>query len=84
MKLFFNEEQKENELNQVELEDFTLYANWVEGEGNEYLICGTAIIDGETFKDFLVDFTTLEKPENYTIEDIMDLEWDFYDYRLID
>lgn len=84
MKLFFTEEHKNSEINQVELEDFILDANWVEGEGKEYLICGTAIIDGETFKDFLVEFTTLETPKSYTVEDVMGVEWDFYDYKLVD
>ena len=81
MKLYFSDEQKTNYINNIELEDLTLYAEYIEGEGSEFQAVGKAIIDNETFNDFVVEFKLEQEPENMTIEDILQSEWEYYDYK---
>ena len=82
MKEYFSEEQKNRELNNVYLkeEDVTLSGEFIEGEGKSYIITGEAIIDGEAYKDFEIEFELSEEPSEETIEEIMSTEWEWYDY----
>lgn len=81
MRLYFSDEQKKNYINNVELEDLTLHAEYVEGEGLEYIVVGKAIIDNETYNNFVIEFKLVEEPESITAEHIMGTEWEFYDYK---
>lgn len=80
MKLYFSENQKMNELNKIEFEDLMFVADYIEGDELDYTMVGVATIDNETYNDFVIAFTLTEKPNTMCVEDILDTEWDFYDY----
>lgn len=82
MKLFFNEEQMKQEKNKIEVkeDELVLFGESIEGEGKNYIITGKAIIEGETYHDFQVEFELTEVPEKEEIDYIMDIDWEWYDY----
>ncbi len=82
MKEYFSLQQKERELNKVYLEedDVLITGEFIEGEGKVFVICGSALIEGEVYKDFEVQFELMEEPEEETIEEIMNTEWQWYDF----
>lgn len=82
MKLIFTEEQIKNELNKFYLEDDDLMmeGEYITGEGKNYIISGVATIEGERYHEFEIEFELLEEPAEETIEAIMAVEWDWYDF----
>lgn len=80
MKLYFSEDQKIAELNKIEFEDLIFIADYIEGEGLDYTMVGVATIDNEVYNDFVITFTLTEKPNTICVENILDTEWEFYDY----
>jgi len=84
MKAYFSEEQKQKELNKIELEEdeVIILGEFIEGSGKSYIIRGSAIIDGETYRDFEVEFELVNEPNEETIEDIMEVDWEWYDYLI--
>lgn len=81
MRIYFTEEQKQQELHKIEVEDILFLADKVEGEGKNYVLTGSAVVDGETYHDFQIEFETVEVPADETVEAIMDMDWDWYDYK---
>lgn len=84
MKLLFNEEEIAKGLNKIYLEDddVDMICEYLEKEGDEYALFGSATIEGEVFHEFKVVFQLLEELscENETLENIMSSEWDWYDF----
>lgn len=82
MKEYFTQEHIDKELDKVliEEEDVLLTCEYIEGEGKNYVLTGKALIDGEVYHDFKVEFELVEEPEDETINSIMCVEWDWYDY----
>lgn len=82
MKLYFTEEQKEQELNKIYLEedDLLLEGEYIEGEGRNYMISGVATIEGERYHEFEVVFE-LAEDANEDIASIMNTEWEWYDFH---
>ena len=82
MKLIFTEEQIKNELNKFFLEedDLMMEGEYITGEGKNYIISGVATIEGERYHEFEIEFELLEEPAEETIEAIMAVEWDWYDF----
>lgn len=82
MKLTFTEEQIKNELNKFYLEedDLMMEGEYITGEGKNYVISGVATIEGERYHEFEIEFELLEEPAEETIEAIMAVEWDWYDF----
>ena len=82
MKEYFTEEQKELEINKVMIEEdnVLIMGESIEGGGKSYVLTGSAVIDGETYHDFQVEFELIKEPEEETAEAIMMQEWDWYDY----
>jgi len=82
MKLTFTEEQIKNELNKFYLEedDLMMEGEYITGEGKNYVISGIATIEGERYHEFEIEFELLEEPAEETIEAIMAVEWDWYDF----
>ncbi|MBR2383168.1 MAG: hypothetical protein IKA89_05420 [Anaerotignum sp.] len=82
MKLIFTEEQIKNELNKFYLEedDLMMEGEYITGEGKNYIISGVATIEGERYHEFEIEFELLEEPAEETIEAIMAVEWDWYDF----
>ncbi len=82
MKLTFTEEQIKNELNKFYLEedDLMMEGEYVTGEGKNYVISGVATIEGERYHEFEIEFELLEEPAEETLEAIMAVEWDWYDF----
>lgn len=82
MKLTFTEEQIKNELNKFYLEedDLMMEGEYITGEGKNYVISGVATIEGERYHEFEIEFELLEEPAEQTIEAIMAVEWDWYDF----
>ena len=82
MKLTFTEEHIKNELNKFYLEedDLMMEGEYITGEGKNYVISGVATIEGERYHEFEIEFELLEEPAEQTIEAIMAVEWDWYDF----
>jgi hypothetical protein len=82
MKEYFTEDQKEREINKVIIEDDNVFimGECIEGEGKNFVLTGSAVIDGETYQDFQVEFELVNEPEEETAEAVMSQEWDWYDY----
>lgn len=82
MKLTFTEEQIKSELNKFYLEedDLMMEGEYITGEGKNYIISGVATIEGERYHEFEIEFELLEEPAEETIEAIMAVEWDWYDF----
>ena len=82
MKLTFTEEHIENELNKFYLEedDLMMEGEYITGEGKNYIISGVATIEGERYHEFEIEFELLEEPAEESIEAIMAVEWDWYDF----
>ncbi|MBQ3032244.1 MAG: hypothetical protein IJ969_02065 [Anaerotignum sp.] len=82
MKLIFTDEQIKNELNKFYLEedDLMMEGEYITGEGKNYIISGVATIEGERYHEFEIEFELLEEPAEETIEAIMAVEWDWYDF----
>jgi hypothetical protein len=82
MKLTFTEEHIKNALNKFYLEedDLMMEGEYITGEGKNYIISGVATIEGERYHEFEIEFELLEEPVEETIEAIMAVEWDWYDF----
>jgi hypothetical protein len=82
MKLTFTEEHIKNELNKFYLEedDLMMEGEYITGEGKNFIISGVATIEGERYHEFEIEFELLEEPAEETIEAIMAVEWDWYDF----
>ena len=85
MKYVFTEQDKQDEVNQIELEgeDVMLigeYIEDVENEENTYTITGDAVIEGELYHEFVTIFGTVEPVEEPTARAIAMAEWDWFDY----
>ena len=82
MKFIFTEEQIKSELNKFYLEedDLMMEGEYITGEGKNYIISGVATIEGERYHEFEIEFELLEEPAEETIEAIMAVEWDWYDF----
>ncbi len=85
MKYVFTEQDKQDEVNKIELEgeDVMLigeYIEDVENEENTYTITGDAVIEGELYHEFVTIFGTVEPVEELTARAIAMAEWDWFDY----
>lgn len=82
MKEYFTQEQKQSEINKliIEEDNVLMMGEYIEGEGKNYVLTGSAVIDGETYHDFQVEFELVEAPKEETAEAVMTMEWDWYDY----
>ena len=82
MKLTFTEEHIKNELNKFYLDedDLMMEGEYITGEGKNYIISGVATIEGERYHEFEIEFELLEEPAEETIEAIMAVEGDWYDF----
>ena len=82
MKLTFTEEQIANELHKIYLEedDLLLEGEFVTGAGKNYVITGVATIEGERYRNFEIEFELTETPAAETLEEIMQTDWEWYDF----
>ena len=82
MKYVFTDEDIADEKNVIEIEDenVKLFGEILEGEGKVYVLTGVALIDGERYHDFQVEFELEEDPASDSPEDIMSADWKFYDF----
>ncbi len=82
MRFEFNEDEIKEELNRVYIEedDVLLIGEFIEGEGKDYVLTGSAVIDGETYHDFETEFELVEEINPQSAGDIMKAEWDWCDY----
>ena len=82
MKINFTEAELMNESNKFEIEedDVMVMAEYIEGEGKNFIITGSAVIEGETYHDFQVEVELSEEIDNPTGENIISAQWEWYDY----
>ncbi|MBS4960782.1 MAG: hypothetical protein KHZ62_08205 [Clostridiales bacterium] len=84
MRIDFTQDDFDQERNKIYLEedDVTLTGEYLEvnDEGDEFVITGSAVVEGETYHDFKVAFGLLHKPDEMTAEAIMGEDWDWYDF----
>jgi len=85
MRFDFTEQDLQDEVNKIELEgeDVMLigqYIESVENEDNVYIITGNAVIEGETYHDFVTMFATVYSFANPSARVLAEAEWDWFDY----
>ncbi len=82
MRIEFTDEQKKKGINVFEIEEdeLILEGEYIEGEGKNYIITGIATIEGERYHEFQIEFELVEEPSSLSAEDIMETEWEWYDY----
>ena len=80
MKLIFTDSQKEAGLNKIEIEDVYFEAYFIEGEGKNWIMTGSAVVEEEKYNDFTIEFETVDIPAGMELEQIMSLEWEWYDF----
>ena len=82
MRLYFQEEDKAKRLHIVDIpeEDISLEGEFIEGSGKEFVITGIAVIEGERYHNFEIAFGLDEEPAQLTVEGIMALDWQWYDF----
>ncbi len=81
MKYTFTESEIAAELNKLEVEDVLFSAEYVEGEGKRYRATGSALIEGETYAEFCIEFETENVPKDcLTASGILSEEWVEYDF----
>ncbi len=80
MKIEFTQEELEDKINIVELEDVTLIGEYIEKYDDYYILVGTGIVDGENYRDFRVEITLKDNDIEDNCKDILDSEWEFYDF----
>ncbi len=84
MEFLFTEEQKKKGYHEIELEEEQVFLEGekLEGENGHYILTGVATIDGERYHDFQIEFQTQNLPHSETIEEILDCDWEWYDFVL--
>ena len=84
MRIYFTDEQKKNNINIIDLEDdnVIIRGEYIEGEGKNYIINGTAIIDNEKYNNFEIEFELTNEVYDNDLEKILKSEWEWYDYIL--
>ena len=82
MKLTFTEDDIKNEINKIYIEDddVLLETEYITGDGLEYILTGSATIEGEKYHDFRVQAVLLKEPAEKTAKSVMEQEWDWYDF----
>ena len=82
MKEYFSQDQKTREINKIHLEedDVVVTGESIEGEGKNFVLTGSALIEGEIYNDFKVEFELIEEPKEQTVEEIMGIDWQWYDF----
>jgi len=82
MKVVFTENEIKEGLHKIYLEeqDVSLEGQWIEGEGKSYIIGGIAIIEGERYHEFQIEFELVEEPKEMTATGILSIDWDWYDF----
>lgn len=81
MKYIFEQCHIEENLNIIEIEEenLKLIGEYVEGDGRNYVIVGIAEIEGERYRDFHIEFETVEDVLD-DIVSIMSCDWEYYDF----
>ena len=80
MKHFFTETEKDSDMHKLEVDDVVFTGERLDGEGRIYRLTGAAIVDGETYDPFVIEFELAEDPAEDTAEAVMAAEWDTYDF----
>jgi len=80
MRLAITEQERDKGENQMDFEDMTYTAEVLEGEGKHWVMTGTAVIDDEVYRDFQIEFETLDEPEELSAGALLRMEWDWYDF----
>ena len=77
LKEYFTQQQIEKEFNKIYIEedDLLLEGEFVKGEGK-----GIATIENERYHDFEIEFNLIDFPKEETLDNIMDIDWEWYDY----
>ena len=80
MKYIFTSDEMDNKLNIIEMEDLQFECDFIEGEGLFYNAFGQAIVDGEMYTNFQVEIVLEKEIEIKTAADIINAEWQEYEY----
>ncbi|MDR2898970.1 MAG: hypothetical protein LBU94_01500 [Clostridiales bacterium] len=87
MRYDFTPSDKDEGINTAELEDLFFTGEYVEdipslnGSGNNiYRSFGQAVVEGETYSEFMIEFTLENPPASLTARDIFEADWIEYDY----
>ena len=80
MKHFFTETEKDSGIHILEVEDVVFTGERLEGEARTYRLYGSAVVDGEVYPSFVIEFELAADPADDTMEAVMQAEWDSYDF----
>ena len=80
MKYEFDQKEIDEKINIIELEDLEFECDFIEGEGLFFNAYGTAIVDGEKYSDFQVEIILENDVEPKSATDIINADWQEYEY----
>ena len=82
MRIEFTNDEIKDESNKIYIEDddVLIEGEFIEGEGKNFVLTGKAVIEGERYHDFQVEFELENEPESMTCKDILKEDWKWYDY----
>ena len=81
MEHFFTEAEKADGIHMLEVEDVVFTGVKLTGGGTAYRIYGAALVDGENYPQFAIEFDLEAEPADPAdIAAIMAAEWDSYDF----
>jgi len=81
MNHIFSDAQKAAGIHMLEVEEVAFTGERLEGDGKSFRIYGAAVVDGEKYPHFAIEFELEAETANADdIEAIMAAEWDSYDF----
>ena len=80
MKYIFTSDETERKLNIIEMEDLEFQCDFIEGEGLCYNAYGVAVVDREVYNNFQVEIVLEKEIEGKTAVDIINADWEDYEY----
>jgi len=80
MEHIFTEAEKADGIHMLEVEEVVFTGEKLVGGGTSYRIYGAAVVDGENYPHFAIEFDLETEPAEVTAEAVMAAEWDSYDF----
>ena len=81
MRYDFTEQDIASGINRIELDDVLFIAEYIEGSGKNYRMTGSALIDGEKYDEFCLEFETENIPvDGISAAGILSEDWIWHDF----
>ncbi|GHV40531.1 hypothetical protein FACS189490_05860 [Clostridia bacterium] len=80
---YFSQSDKDEGINEIGLEDVTVYAEYAETTEDKQIfrLCGGAVVDGEKYSEFCVILRTERTLAEFSAREVVNADWEWYDYE---